>query len=424
MPTVITPVRSDNFYIGFAKETTPGTPVAPSIFPRWQDGTSFAVDPKTEVIKEGDGTRRTSIVIKNGQMVKIKLVAWLRANELGFFETAALGAGSDSYTAPTVNTTLSAGTSVGATSITVAANTGLTGSGTIPLAIDAGLSTEEIAIFNIPATGAGPYTLTVSNTYNGGNGLRFAHTSGHTVQSSATHVITDQTDGNYYTIEVGIGSLFGGAGATLRVRDCKVDTFKRSAKRGSMLLHELEFVGIASTVQGSPATVTLEQHQGFLFTQSSWNLDGSTGGDAPNLDEFAIEQKNNLDIDIQTESLTLAAIIFGNLQIMANYALVFTAAARLYSMYFGSSTGTTDAQAIFLGSLNVVFTQPDTLQTVTYNILTLAYEKIPWPVPKKDGKHYGLTVDGESVAAPLSGSGSNNAYLLQTTLTNTQYSAY
>lgn len=425
MTTVITPTRSDNFYIGFAKEVTPGTPVAPSIFPRWMDGTSLETDVKTEVVKEGDSTRRRSIVIKNGQVVKIKLTAWLRANELGFFETAALGASSDTYTAPSVSTTLSANTSAGATSVTTAANTGLTGSSVIPLVIAAGTSKEEIALFAPPVTGSGPYTLAVSGTYNGGNGLRFSHTSGDTVQSAANHVITDQQDGNYYTIECGIGSLFSGPGATLRVRDCKVDTCKRSAKKGTMLLHEIEFVGIASTVQMSAATVTLEQHQGFLFTQSSWTLDGSTSGDAPNLNEFAVEQKNNLDVDIQTEALTLAAIIFGgDLQITANYALVFTAAARLFQMYFGSSTGTTDSQTLFLGSLLVTFTQPDTLQSVTYSILTLAYEKIPWPVAKKDGKAWNLTVDGESVAAPLSGAGPNNPYLLQATINNTQYSAY
>jgi len=423
MPVVITPIKSDNFYIGFSKEPSPGTPVAPSVFPRWMDGTSLEIDTKTEVVKEGDGSRRTSIIIKNGQKVKIKLHAWLRANELGFFEQATMGSGSDAYSAPAVATTLSANTLVGATSITLAANTGLTGTGTIALAIEPGTNTEEIAIFTLPVSGSGPYTLNVDPSYNGG-ALKRAHTSAGAVKSAATHVLTDQNDGDYFTIEAGIGTLFSGAGTTLRVRSCKVASLKRSAKKGSMLLHEIEFTGIASTVQGSVATVTLEQHQGFLFTQSAWTLDGSTGGDAPNLDEFTIEQKNDLDEDIQTESLTLAALIFGDLAITASFSLIFTAAARLYQMYFGSPTGTTDAQTLFLGSLTVLFTQPDTLQTVQYKILTLAYEKTPIPAPKKDGKHWNLSVEGQSVAAPLSGVGANNAYLLQTTLTNTQYSQY
>ncbi len=424
MPAPIQLIREDNSYFGISKETSPGTPVAPSTFPRWLDGTSIEIDGKFEDFREGDGSRRLSTIIKNRQSVKIKLVASLRPIELGFFETATQGASSDTYTAPTVNTTLSSGSVIGATSISVASNTGLTGSGTIALVIDAGTSTEEIAIFNIPVTGAGPYTLAVSNTYNGGNGLKLAHTSGHTVQSAASHVITDQSDGNYYTIEMGLGSLFGAAGTTLRVRSCKVVSFKRSAKAGGALMHEIEFIGIAATVQGSPATVTLEQHGLFLFTQSSWTLDGVTTGDAPNLEGFTIEQKNNPDDTCQTEALTLAALIFGMLDIGFSFDAAFTSASRFYLTYFGSTAGTTDAQAIGLGSLAVTFTQPDTLQAVTYTILTLGYTKTTISNPKKDGKHFKLNVSSTSIAAPLAGVGSNNAYVLQTTLSNTQYSAY
>lgn len=398
--------------------------MAPSVFPRWLDGTSIEIDGKFEDFREGDGSRRLSTIIKNRQLVKIKLTASLRPIELGFFEAAAQGSGSDTYTAPTVNTTLSAGSSIGATSISVAANTGLTGSTVIPLVIDAGLATEEIALFAPPVTGAGPYTLNVSNTYNGGNGLKLAHTSGHTVQSAAVHAITDQSDGNYYTIEVGLGSLFGANGTTLRVRSCKVVSFKRSAKAGGALMHELEFVGIAATVQVSPATVTLEQHGLFLFTQSSWTLDGVTTGDAPNLEGFTIEQKNNLDDTCQTEQLTLAALMFGMLDIGFSFDAAFIAASRFYLTYFGSSSGTTDSQTLGLGSLAVTFTQPDTLQSVTYTILTLGYTKTTISNPKKDGKHYKMNVSSTSIAAPLAGVGANNAYVLQTTLSNTQYAAY
>lgn len=420
MPTVITPIRSDNAYFGFAKETTPGTAVAPSVFPRWMDGSSIEIDMKAEDVKEGDGSRRLSTIIKNQQTVKIKLHATLRSIELGFFEAAAMGSGADSYTAPTVNTTMSASSAVGATTISVAANTGLTGSGSIALVIGAGTATEETATFTTPPTGAGPYVLTVANS----GTLKIAHANSSTVQSAATHVITDQSDGNYYTVEVGLGTLFSASGTTLRVRDCKVNSFKRSAKAGGLLMHEIEFVGIASTVQGSPATVTLEQHQPFLFTQGVWTLDGATTGDAPNIELFDIEQKNQLDTAIQTEQLTLAAMIFGMLMVNVGFEAVFTSPNKIYQTYFGGASGTTDAQALGLGSLSLVFTQPDTLQSVTYAISTIAYTKVSLPSPKKDGKHYKMSVSGTSIAAPLSGAGSNNAYILQTTLTNAQYSSY
>lgn len=420
--TVITPIRSDNAYFGISKETTPGTPVAPSVFPRWMDGTSIEIDLGAEDVKEGE-SRRLSTIVKNRQMVKIKLTATLRAIELGFFETAALGSGADAYTAPTVSTTMSALSLLGATSLSVAANTGLTGSGTIALVIGAGTASEEIAMFTTPVTGTGPYTLAVAGTYNGG-ALKLAHANASTVQSAANHVMTDQSDGNYYTIEMGLGSLFGANGTTLRIRTCKVETFKRSGKAGSLLMHEIEFIGIASTMQVSPATVTLEQHQPFLYTQGTWTVDGSTSGDALNIELFDIEQKNNLDTAIQTEQLTLAATIFGMLDLGVAFDIVFTSASKIYQTYYGSTSGTTDAQALGLGSFAVTFTQPDTLQSVTYTILTVGYTKTGMPSPKKDGKHFKLPVSGTSIAAPLSGAGANNAYLLQTTLNNTQYASY
>lgn len=423
MPTPIASIGSSNAYFGFSKETTPGTPAAPTIFPRWMDGSTIDIDLSTEDIREGDGSRRLSTIIKNKQQVTVKLVAALRPNELGFFEAAAHGASSDSYTAPTVATTLSALTVAGATSITVAANTGLTGSGTITLVLEAGTATEEVAIFAIPATGVGPYTLNVHSSYNGG-ALKLGHANSGTVKSSAQHVVTDQADGSYYTIEVGLGNQFGAAGTALRVRTCKVKSMKRSGSSGKLLMHEIEFIGIASSVQGTPATVTLEQHQSFLFTQGAWTVDGVTTGDALNLTEFSIEQDNALDDDMQTESLINAALVYGNLAIKASFAVIFTVFSKVFQTYYGSPTGTTDAQALGLGSLEVIFTQPDGLHTVKYKILTLAYTKTSTPEPKTDGKHFTMNVEGQSIAAPLIGAGANNAYLLQTTLTNTQFAAY
>jgi hypothetical protein len=417
---LIVPIRQDNGYIGFAKQTTSDVAVAPSTFPRWMDGSGLEIAVNTEEVQEGDGSRRPSIVIKNDQRAKVKLKAALRANELGFFEQAAMGSGSDAYTANTVGTTLSALTTVGATTISVAANAGLTGSGTIALVLEAGTATEEIAVFTIPPTGAGPYVLTVANA----GTLKLAHASAGTVKSAATHVLTDQTDGDYFTCEIGLGNLYSGGGTAIRVRSCKVSSFKRSSEHGKLLIHEIELTGIVSVVQGTPATVTLEQHAPFLFTQSAWTLDGSTTVDATNLTKFEIAQNNNLDEDTQAEALTLSALLFGNLEVKLSYSVIFTVFSKLYATYFGSTAGTTDAQAIGLGSLIVTFTQPDTLQTVQYKILTLAYMKSTWPQLGQGGKHFTMDVEGTSIAAPLSGSGVNNAYLLQTTLTNTQYGAY
>ena len=499
--TLITPIRSDNAYFGFAKETTPGTPVAPSIFPRWMDGSGIEIDLKAEDVWEGDGSRRLGLIVKNRQMVKIKLSCTPRANELGFFEAAAMGAGSDGIVGaatPTPTTLASALTANSSTALSLTANLSLaSGSGNAQLLVGAGTANAEIVVVTLPATGSGPYSVSVASTYNSGKvknshssgesvallttinttvifattvgattiqlgntinltasgtatvvlspgtaneeiatlvtpgssgtftvaasgTLKKAHSVGDVVASPAVHPLSDQDDGSYYTIEVGLGSLNGANGTTLRVRDCKLETIKRSAKAGSILMYEMEWVGIASSVQGTPATLAFETHSPFLYTQGSWTLDGSTSSDeAISIEQFDIAQKNNLDTGIQTEQLTLAALIFGNINVDLGFDVVYTNPSKVYLTYFGSATGTTDSQTLGLGSFNVTFTQPDTFQSVTYNIATTNYTKNGLPSPKKDGKHYKQTLSASSTSNQAA-----NSYVLQTTINNMQYALY
>lgn len=415
MPTLIVPIRSDRAYVGVAKQTVGGTPVTPNMFPRWVDGSALQLDVKAEDVWEGDGSRRLSSIIKNLQEVKIKHVFMPRPNEIGFFEAMAMGNGSDAYTAPAVNTTLSSASLANATSISVGANTGLTGSTNISLVLSAGTAREEIAVFLPPATGAGPYVLNVASTYNGGK-LLYAHSSGDTVQSASSHVITDQTDGNYYTYEVSLGDT---AGIIVRVRDCKCVSVKRSAKAGGILTYELELQGIACTVQASAATVTYDTHGYFLYDSGVWTLDGGTTGYALAVDSFDIEQKNNPDTSIQTESLVLAAIIYGNLSVDVGISVIYLDGSYISKVYFGGATGTADSQTIYQGNLTLTFTLADNFNSVTYNILTLDYTKAEPPAPKKDGKAFRQPLSATSVS-----NFSQNPYLLQTTVNNTTFSAY
>lgn len=415
MALTVSPIRSDNGYVGIGKQTTGGTAVAPTVFPRWMDGSSISIEQKDEDVWEGDGSRRLGSVIKNLQSASVKLTIMPRPNEIGFFETMAQGAGADSYTAPSISTTLSAASLANATSVSVAANTGLTGSTAIPLVLSAGTAREEIAIFQPPTTGSGPYTLNVNSGYNGGH-LLLAHNSGDTVQSAATHVITDQADGNYYSFEVSLG---GTSGIIIRVRDCKCKSLKRSAKAGSILTYELEVEGIACIVQGSAATPTFDPHQYLLYDTGVFTLDGSTTGDALAVDSFDITQNNNLDTSIQTEALTLAAIIYGNLGIDVGLSLIYQNGNRIAETYFGGASGTTDAQAILIGSLLLVFSLADTLNTVTYSVPYMAYTKAEPPALKKDGKAF-----RQQLSATSTSNFAQQAYLLQTTVTNTSYAAY
>lgn len=412
MPTL--PIRNDNAYFGLAKQVSQGTAVAPSTFIRWLDGSKIDWALSASDVWEGDGTPHLSQVIKNKQEVKINMVLNPRPIELGFLENASMGIGADSVTAATVATTLSALTVAGATSITVPSNTGLTGSGTIALILEPGTATEEVAIFTTPATGTGPYTLTVANS----GTLKFGHANAGVVRAFTIHTLTDQVDGPYFTIEVGIGTLNSGTGLTMRVRDCKVDSIKRSSKAGQLLTYDVQWSGIAVTTQGSPATVTLENHTPFFYTTGVWTINGATTGDALAVEQFDIQQKNNTN-GPQTEQLTLAALIFGKKQVDVAFDFVMQNAQLILLSMTNSTAGTTDAQPIGSGSMNLVFTQADTFHSVAYNMLTLNYTKVPVPEPKADGKYYSVA----AAASSTSNMGAN-AYVLQTTVQNAQTTSY
>lgn len=329
-----------------------------------------------------------------------------------------MGVGADAVGSPllatTTTTLITAATS---TTVTLTSVTGLPGTGTIALALEPGTINEEIAIFTLPPTGS---VLTLAASYNNGTG-KFVkgHAIGVNITTSVPHILTDQSDGNYYTIEVCLGGLSGGAGPTLRVRDCKVEAIKRHGKAGSLIGYEIDFVGIATTSTGAPATVTLENHQPFFYTTGVWTLNGSLTGDALNVETFDISQKNNLDTGIQTEQLTMAAFIFGNINVDVAIEVVFINSNLIALTYFGGIGGTTDAQAIGAGNLTLIFTEADTFHTVQYVLPTMHYTKSEPPAPKKDGKHFKLPLS----AASVSNSGANT-FVLQTTVNNTQSAAY
>lgn len=375
----------------------------------------FSVETKTEEVWEGDGSRHLSQVIKNGQEVKIKLISYLRPVELGFFEQAGNGIGSDGLITPSVSTTLAAATLLGATSITIHANTGLTGSGTIALILDPGLITEEIALFTIPATGGSdPYTITVANS----GTLKFAHSNSAVVKTAASHVLTDQYDGPYLTTECCLGGLNAQGGETIRVRDCKVDTWKITGEKGKLLIYEIDFIGIACVVQ-SVSTVTLENHQPFMFYSAVFLLNGSSSGDALGIYKFTIERKNNLDDQIQTTSVNPAAIIFAKHDTKVTADIIMQTMALYNLMYFGSTSGTADSSSIGAGAIQVTFSPPDSFHLLQYIVTTMHYTTVKPPTMKTDGKHYELSIE----ASGVSNQGAN-ASIVTTSVHNAQYTAY
>lgn len=378
-------LRESNAYISWGKQSSQGTAVAPTIFPRWLDGSGVTPTMKVEDIYEGDTSRRQSDTNKNLIYYQIKCIWYPRPNEMGFFETASMGAGSDTVTPPAANTTLANSPTAGSSTFQLASNTGLTASGTAILNLSPGTANEEIVSVTTPGTGAGPYTYTLTS-----GTLKNAHTTGDTALTAVTHTITDQSvSGSYYTCEFNLG---GTNGPTIRIRDCMVDSIKRYCAAGKLLAYEVDFVGISGTVQGSPSSVTLENRSEMHMIYGVWTIDGSTTGDAPYVETFDITQKNNVDTSIQSEQLILDALLWGQLKVDTSYDVIMQNAQAFYKTYYGSTSGTTEALPMPSGSLMVVFTNPDGFHAVTYNIATVKYTDAKLFQPKVAGKHGKLSI--------------------------------
>lgn len=83
------------FYLGLAKQAAFNTPLAPTVFPRWLDGSGVEPDARFEELPEGDGSQDMSLIFKSKQLWKPKVVFYPRAVEVGHILLAALGSGAD-----------------------------------------------------------------------------------------------------------------------------------------------------------------------------------------------------------------------------------------------------------------------------------------------------------------------------------------
>src|SRR5260370_20222915 len=129
MPVIPIAIRDDNSYFSFVQQAVAGTPQAPIWFPRWVDG-SIEYDMKSDEVYEGDGSRHASQLVKNQQMLKIKLKCYPRMNELGALEKMTMGASSDTITTATPTSTSTGAVTGGtSTSITLTSGTGFAATG-------------------------------------------------------------------------------------------------------------------------------------------------------------------------------------------------------------------------------------------------------------------------------------------------------
>src|SRR5258707_14240622 len=119
-------VRNNLFYMGAGKEAVWNTPVPPTWFWRWLDGSDANPDAKFSEEREGDTSPHISLMFKTSQIWAVKVVEYVRPISVGYALQALLGAGSDAFVAGAAST-FNAPVVAGANTFTTVASIGNVG---------------------------------------------------------------------------------------------------------------------------------------------------------------------------------------------------------------------------------------------------------------------------------------------------------
>lgn len=423
----LTPIRGNDAYIGWAKQSAWGTAVAPTSFWRWLDGSEWNPEMKLQSEREGDTSPFISISWKTSQMGMVKVVEYARPITCGCAIQALLGSGSDTYTAPAKSTTLAASVAAGATTFQSTADLG--NLSTLAVAVEGGYSstTGEVVTVNLVSrSGAGPYTYTL----NGGASFVRSHSNSGTIVSQATHALTRQVSTyDPYSLEWAYGHQGGAPAQAWRLQDAVCTELKISGQANRPIKLEHTWYGALSKLQ---AALSAPVYEGagvngtpsgpFRYDQAgtSWLVDGAGTGNAATIGKFDITLKNSTDVnEFVTEALTPAYFQPGNFDISASLDAVFQSWNQYNETYFGSTspaTGASDSTIVGVGSFQATFTA-DPINSLLLNILSGAYQAAKLS-PKLDGKaiHQPITLVGQRAV------GISNPFAA--TLTNAQASAY
>lgn len=430
MPTTggLTPIRENLFYIGAAKQAAWNTPVAPTWWWLWLDGTD--ANPKATMQKErqGDTQPYMALIYKKGQYWEVKVVENARPQSIGYALQAVLGSGSDAYTGPTKNTTLSAAVAAGATSFSSTADLGNVG--TLYVNFTPGYSSANYEVLNVnlvSRTGTGPYTYNLV----AGQNFKFAHLITDPITTASTHVLTRQPLAyDAYSIDLGFGSTAGGLAKWFRLQDAICYQVKLTHQKGMPLKLEHDWYGSLAAIDAAGPTPVYEGQNVignaagplmWWMAQNNWLLDTLATGNAVTIEKAELTIKNSTAADdFQTEGLSPVYFIPGNVDIDGTADVVFQSYNQYLELFYGSAAaaaGATDSYITGQGALSTTW-QADGVNSLALALPSIAYTGGPL-TPKLDAKplHQALAFSAynPSVGAPAP---------LRFTLSNSANAAY
>lgn len=391
----LTPIRGNDAYVGYGKQAAWQTPVAPTCFPTWLDGSEWGSEVKVASEMQGDASPHKGFMYKTGQYGMVKIVEYARPIGAGYALQGLLGTGSDTYTAPTQSGTLAAAVLAGATSFQTALNLGSTG--TLGMNFTPGLTSlvyEAQSVDLTTKSGVGPYTYSLA----AGAKFLYGHALGDAITSASSHAFTRQLlTYDPYTIEFGWGYKTGTPSEIWRLQDAVCTDLKITMEARKPVKFEHTWYGALVKLQAAAAVVNLEglgivgqAGAPFMFYQGSagWLVDGANTGNAAQIEKMELTFKNTTNVEeFITENLTPAYFQLANIEMTAAVTAILQNFNQYNELYYGAqtiATGASDSYKVGYGSLGA------TLTTDPVNSFALALANAGYtagrPVPKLDGK--------------------------------------
>lgn len=412
-PTITEAAGAPSF-TGLAKETSFGVPVAATTYLP-ETGNTINTDPGwfSPHVMMGVRDRQVynlvgeqhNVGALDGPLFPSNAMALLVAS-IGADNVAGAGV---TGTTGTGTTTLSAGTSIGAASISVASSTGFATNQIIQIDVNGTGPTTTAECRKITAiSGSGPYTLTLDPT---GPTLAFAHASGAAVKGVVapyTHTIQQQNTLQSLTIEKNIG---GTTRQSLQFAGCKVNKFDIKAPVSNEAASVTADIMAQSVLAlDTPSTPAITAENPFVFAEAAVSFYGTTRYESANL-------ATSID-NMLKESYTYSG--FHGPSFITSTGLHVSGTLDMYWSSFDDPTYGDFNRLInqTTGALSITLTHPASAGTIVITMPQIALAKAAI-----DAKPEDVVVSSLSWEASRPQTGASQ-YTVQATVTNSVYLPY
>lgn len=390
---------------GLAKEATFGTPVGATTFLPMSANT-MEVDPGWFSPNLMQGFRDKQIYNLQGEQKLAGAITGpiFPSNAMALMVAsigadAAPGAGVTGA-AGTGSSTLSSGTSAGATTVTVASAAGFSVGQVVQIDVNntTGPTTAECRKISSIATN----TLTLDSS------LTYAHASSAPVVGVVapyTHTISQANTLPSLTVEKNLGSF-----QSLQFAGCRANKFDLKAPVGNSPV-EITADMMAQSVQvlNSPTVISVVNEAPFVFAEAALTIYGSARAEATNV---AVSVENGVKETYTFGNHGPAFLTPVNLHVSGTIDLVWSS---LNDPTYGDFSR---MQSNTLGALTFSLTHPSSGGTITINLPQIALSKYANDLKADDVILSQLTYEA---SRPLSGA---SQYTISATVVNSVYTAY